>query len=200
MKKLTLALLLCFTPLMVEAKPLKIVSVNEDKINCLFNLSCTVTPTDTSEEIHLTTGGTGLLRVRTFSGAPGSPTEGLFVYEYRIDMSNALAESAISCIDLMNFNFGPVVSNLDLNGDTQLDQLFVVTSGAGGAIGIAEAAQSGSILQLKFTGPICAGMRAGRGDSTFFWGMISRTPPRSMTASLRESTGAMHKIKLQVPK
>lgn len=199
MRKITLALLLCFTPLLVEAKPLKIVSVNEAKINCLFNLSCTVTPTETSEEIHLTTGGTGLLRVRTFTGAPGSPTAGFFVYEYRIDMSNAVGESALSCIDLMTFNFGPVVSHLDLDGDTQLDQLFMVTDG-GGAVGIAEAAQEGSMLQLRFTGPICAGMRAGRGDSTFFWGMISRTPPRSLTASLRESTGASYKIKLQVPK
>ena len=42
MKKLFSALLLCFTPFVAQAVPLKVVNVSAPAINCAFNPACTV--------------------------------------------------------------------------------------------------------------------------------------------------------------
>lgn len=199
MKKFSLALLLCFTPFIVEAAPLKIVNVSEPAINCVFNPSCTVTVEDTSENIPLSTGGTGILQSRTYSAAPGSPAAGFFVYEYRLDLRNALAPVTISCINSITFNFGPVISHLNYGGDDKPDQVFVITSGGIGTIGLAAVLQNASISQFKFAAPICEGGTPGRGDSSFFWGMVARTPPKFVTATLQETGGVTHKIKVRAP-
>ena len=69
MKRLSLALLLCFTPFVVEAVPLKVVNVSAPAINCVFNPTCTVTVNDTSDNVTLSAGGTGFLQSRTYKGA-----------------------------------------------------------------------------------------------------------------------------------
>ena len=135
MKKLLLPLLICLTPFAVEAIPLKVVNVSAPAINCVFNPTCTVTVNDTSDNIPMSTGGTGFLQSRTYIGAPGSPAAGLFAYEYRIDLRNAVGAVAISCIDSMTISFGPVVSSLNFGGSAAPDQVFVVTGGGIGTIG-----------------------------------------------------------------
>src|SRR6266851_831504 len=129
MKNLLFALLLCFAPIVVAAAPLKVVNVSAPAINCVFNPPCTVLVNDTSDNITLSAGGTGFLQSRTFTGKPDSPAAGLYAYEYRIDLRNAVGATAISCIDSVTFDFGTVVSTLDYNGDGKGDQVFVVTSG-----------------------------------------------------------------------
>src|SRR5258707_9248088 len=116
MKKLLFAMLFCFTPVVVTAAPLKVVNVNAPAINCVFNPTCTVTVNDTSDNIAMSTGGTGFLQSRTYKGAAGSPAAGLFSYEYRIDLRNAVGAVAISCIHLMTICFGPVVRSVDFCG------------------------------------------------------------------------------------
>src|ERR1700716_3387152 len=104
MKRLLIALLFCFTPFAVEAIPLKVVNVSAPAINCVFNPTCTVTVNDTSDNIPMSTGGTGFLQSRTYPGAPGAPANGLYAYEYRIDLRNAVGAVAISCIDSMTIS------------------------------------------------------------------------------------------------
>src|SRR5882762_8366171 len=101
MKKVIFALLFCFTSFAVEAAALKVVNVSAPAINCVFNPTCTVTVNDSSDNIVMSTGGTGFLQSRTYKGAAGSPAAGLFAYEYRIDLRNAVGITAISCIDWM---------------------------------------------------------------------------------------------------
>src|SRR5437899_8889621 len=129
MKKLSFALLLCFIPFVVEAGPLKVVNVSAPAINCVFNPTCTVTVNDTSDNITMSTGGTGFLQSRTYKGAAGSPAAGLFAYEYRIDLRNAVGITATSCIDWMTISFGPVVGTLTYGGNAKPDQVFVLTGG-----------------------------------------------------------------------
>src|SRR5713226_5206910 len=173
MKNLLFALLLCFAPVVFVAAPLKVVNVSAPAINCPFNPACTVTVNDSSDNVALSTGGTGFLQSRTYPGAPGAPAAGLFAYEYRLDLRNAVGATAISCIDWMSMSFGPVVSSLDYNGDRKPDQVFVVTGGGIGTIGIASAVQTGSVIRFNFTAPVCKGGAPGRGDSSFFWGLRS---------------------------
>ena len=199
MNKLAFALLLCFTPFVVEAVPLKVVNVSAPAINCVFNSSCTVTVNDTSDNIAMSTGGTGFLQSRTYLGAPGSPAAGLYAFEYRIDLRNAVGAVAISCIDWMTISFGPVVSTLNYGGNAKPDQVFVVTGGGIGTIGIASAVQTGGNIKFKFASPICEGGAPGKGDSSFFWGLVSKNPPKFVTATLHETGGATHVVKARSP-
>jgi hypothetical protein len=199
MKKLSLALLLCLTPFAVQAAPLRVVNVSAPAINCVFNPTCTVTVNDTSDNIPMSTGGTGFLQSRTYTGAPGAPAPWANVYEYRIDLRNAVGATAISCIDWMRIDFKEVAL-LDFNGDSRPDQVFVVTGGGIGTIGLASAIQTGASIRFNFTSPICEGGAPGRGDSSFFWGLVSKTQPKFVMATLHEAGGATHSVKARAPK
>jgi hypothetical protein len=199
MKKLSSALLLCFVPIVVAAAPLRVVNVSAPAINCVFSTPCTITVSDTTDNILMSTGGTGVLKSRTFKGLPGSPADGLFAFEYLLDLRNAVGATAVSCIDSMTISFGPVVSTLDYNIDRKPDQVFVIRGGGIGTIGIASAVQSGNNIKFNFTSPICEGGAPGKGDSSFFWGLVSRNPPKLADAALHEPGGAIHHVKVRVP-
>ncbi|MFS8087150.1 MAG: hypothetical protein ACMG6H_16065, partial [Acidobacteriota bacterium] len=171
MRTFIFALLFCFTPLLASAASLKVVNVSAPAINCVFNPACTVSVNDTTDNIAMSTGGTGFLQSRTFKGAPGWPATGLFAYEYRIDLRNAVGAVAVSCIDWMTISFGPAIGTLNYGGDAKPDQVFVVTSGGIGTIGIRSAVQTGSNIKFKFSSPICEGGAPGKGNSSFFWGL-----------------------------
>ena len=96
-------------------------------------------------------------------------------------------------------DFGQVAS-LDFNADGRPDQVFVVTGGGLGTIGIASAIQTGSSIRFNFTSPICEGGAPGRGNSSFFWGLVSKTTPKFVTATLHEPGGAVHIVKARAPK
>jgi hypothetical protein len=199
MKRLIFALLFCFTPLVIAAAPLKVVNVSAPAINCVFDPACTVTVNDTTDNIAMSTGGTGFLQSRTYKGAAGSAAAGLFAYQYRIDLRNAVGAVAISCIDWMTISFGPVVSTLNYGGSAVPDQVFVVTGGGIGTIGLASAVQTGSSIKFKFASPICEGGAPGKGDSSFFWGLTSKTQSKFLTTTLHEPGGATHVVKVRAP-
>ncbi|MDX6498138.1 MAG: hypothetical protein QOG23_1398 [Blastocatellia bacterium] len=199
MKKLSLALLLRCTPFVVQAVPLKVVNVSAPAINCVFNPTCTVTVNDTSDNVTLSAGGTGFLQSRTYKGAAGSPAAGLFAYEYRLDLRNAVGALNIACINWMTISFGPVVGSLNYGGDVKPDQVFVVTGGGIGTIGLASEVQTGSSIKFTFASPVCEGGAPGKGDSSFFWGLVSKQAPKFVTATLHETGGATHVVKARSP-
>ena len=142
---------------------------------------------------------TGFLQSRTYKGAAGAPAAGLYAYEYRIDLRNALGVVAISCIDSMTINFGPMVGTLNYGGSAKPDQVFVVTGGGLGTIGLASAIRTGSRIKFNFTAPICEGGAPGKGNSSFFWGLVSTKPPKAVTATLHESGGVNHSVNARAP-
>jgi hypothetical protein len=195
-KKFLFALLIFLTPIVADAAPLKIVNVGAPGINCIFNLSCSVSVKDTKDNVTLSTGGSGSLITRTFKGSDTSPAAGLFAYEYRLDLRNAVSTS---CIDWITLSFGPVVSTLDYGGDKKADQVFVVTTGGVGSIGLASAVQTATTIKFKFKSPVCGGAMAGKGESSFFWGLVSRKPATNVTARLHETRGVTHFVKARAP-
>lgn len=199
LKKLVIAFLVFLTPSATEAASLKIVNVAAPAINCVFNSSCSVSVKDTRDNVTLSAGGTGVLQSRTFKGMDGSAAAGLFAYEYRLDLRNAVGVTALSCVDWITVNFGPVVSTLDFSGDRKPDQVFVITAGAQGSIGLASAAQTGSTIKFKFKSPVCAGSSPGKGDSSFFWGLVSKKQAKCVTATLHEIGGVTHVVKARAP-
>jgi hypothetical protein len=200
MKKLTLFLLFSFFATTAQAVPLNIVNVSAPPINCIFDASCTVVVNDTTAPLPLSGSGTGFFQSRTFRGLPGSPAAGLYAYEYRVDLRNAVGITNIGCVTSVTLNFGPVVSTLDFNNDgTKSDQVFVVTGGGLGSVGIASADQVGSQITFNFSSPVCAGGSPGAGQSSFFWGLVSARPPRNVTASVTQTSGPALSIQARAP-
>jgi len=200
MKNLTLFLLFSFSAATAQAVPLNIVNVSAPPINCIFDASCTIVVNDTTAPITLSGSGTGFFQSRTFRGLPGSPAAGLYAYEYRVDLRNAVGVTNIGCVTSVTLNFGPVVSTLDFNNDgTRSDQVFVITGGGLGSVSIASAEQTGGQITFNFSSPVCAGGRPGAGQSSFFWGLVSARPPRAVTASVVQTNGPALSIHARAP-
>jgi hypothetical protein len=200
MKKITLFLLFSLSAATAQAVPLTVVNVSAPPINCIFDASCTVVVNDTTAPINLSGSGTGFFQSRTFRGLPGSPAAGLYAYEYRVDLRNAVGVTNIGCVTEVTLNFGPVVSTLDFNGDgAKSDQVFVVTGGGLGTVGIASAEQTGGQITFRFSSPVCAGGRPGAGQSSFFWGLVSARPPRFLAASVAQTSGPTLSIQARAP-
>lgn len=191
MKKLTLLLLFTLLGTNARAVPLTIVQTSAPPINCVFDASCTVVVNDTTAPIALPGSGTGFFQSRTFRGLPGSPAAGRYAYLYRVDLRQAAGTLSLGCVNSVTVNFGPVVSTLDFNGDgVRTDQVFVITTGGIGSIGLASADQVGNNITFNFSSPVCAGNGPGRGQSSFFWGLVSTAPPRFITSSISHTLSA----------
>lgn len=185
MKKLILALsFLALAAAPVMAQPLKVVTVNAPAVNYVFNPSGVVTVTDLSAPIW----SSGFLQSRYYKSAPTSPAAGRYVYEYRIDLRNVVGVTAIPYITTLTINFGPNVK-LDFNGDKSPDDVFVVTSGGLGNIGLLSAVRSGSQIKFTFNPNVAGGSSPGKGDSTFFFGLVSNNPKTNVTASAANNIG-----------
>jgi hypothetical protein len=200
MRNLLIGLLFALAPVAAGA-PLKVVTVTAPAINCVFTTAspCTIGVSDTSADVPMSAGGTGRLQSRTFKGLSGSPADGMFAYEYRLNLTNAVGAVNIACIDWISISFGPVVNTLDYDDDRKPDQIFVVTSGGLGTIGLASAVQTADTIKFKFSKPVCEGGAPGKGDSSLFWGLVSKSPAKEVTAMLHETGGATHVVKARSP-
>ena len=200
MRNLLIGLLFALAPVAAGA-PLKVVNVTAPAINCVFTTAspCTIGVSDTSADVPMSAGGTGRLQSRTFKGLSGSPADGMFAYEYRLNLTNAVGAVNIACIDWISISFGPVVNTLDYDDDRKPDQIFVVTSGGLGTIGLASAVQTADTIKFKFSKPVCEGGAPGKGDSSLFWGLVSKSPAKEVTAMLHETGGATHVVKARSP-
>jgi hypothetical protein len=179
---------------------LRIVTVNAPAINCVFDRSCKVVVEDTSGNIPLAASGARFLQSRTFLGRPGTPADGLYAYEYRIDLANAVGIVDIPCVTSLTIPFGPLVNTLDYNGDGKSgDHVWVITGGGLGSIGLAAADQMGWTITFTFTSPVCAGGQPGAGDGSFFFGLVSRRKPAPATATVTDQNGSTYKIEARAP-
>jgi hypothetical protein len=200
MKKLTLFLLFGLMTATAEAVPLSVVQVSAPPINCVFDASCTVVVNDTTAPIALPGSGTGFFQSRTFRGLPGSPAAGRYAYLYRVDLRQAVGTLSLGCVNSVTVNFGPIVSTLDFNGDgTTGDQVFVITGGGIGSVGLASAEKVGNNITFTFNSQVCAGSSPGTGQSSFFWGLVSNSPPRFVTASITHTLGAPLSVQGRAP-
>jgi hypothetical protein len=179
---------------------LRIVTLATPAINCLFDRSCKVVVEDTSASIPVAASGARFVQSRTFQGKPGTPADGLYAYEYRIDLTRAVGIVDIPCVTSLTIPFGPLVNTLDYNGDGKPgDHVWVVTSGGGGSIGLAEADQVGWTITFTFAAPVCAGGQPGTGDASFFFGLISRRKPAAATVTIADQNGTTYKVEARAP-
>jgi hypothetical protein len=176
MKRIFAVLLFLSAPALM-AQPLKVVTVAAPAINCVFNVACKVTVQDLTAPIW----STGFLQSRNYQGAAGAPAAGRHVYEYRIDLRNVVGVTAIPFITSLKFDIGPIES-FDFNGDGKKDDVFVVTKGGLGNVGLLSAVRSGNNITFTFKPPVAGGSSPGKGESTFFFGVVSKFPRHNVTA------------------
>jgi len=128
-------------PALAAAQALSVVNVGAPAINCAFNTSCTITVTGFAANIPLPgISGTASLQSRMFTGASGAPAAGCHGYEYRVDLTDAVGILNIPCVQALRVTFGPVAA-FQYNGVGPTDQVYVITAGGLGTIGLSSAGQ-----------------------------------------------------------
>ncbi len=201
---------LMLAPLAAQAGPLTIVNVNAPAVNCVFNPSCTVVVTDSLGTFFLPgDAGTARLQSRTYVGATGAPAAGLTAYVYRVDLTSATAPrpNTVNCVRQLILDIGPIVKLNYLppsptHGPIKSD-VFVITSGGLGTIGLSSAAQAGNIVTFTFTKPVCPKPLTATavipGETSFFFGLAARTAPKPSTARLLYTLGGGGTTAARVP-
>jgi len=183
-----LTAIFCLLPGVAAAAPLTVVTVTAPDINCVFETDCTIVVTDSIGNIPLPNiTGIARLQSRTFAGQAGAPAAGKTGYEYRVDMTQATAIGDVACVTGLGVDFGPV-TKLQYNKVGPVDDVFVITKGGLGTIGLASAQQNGNIITFTFSQPVCAADTSGPGHTTFFFGLASIHPPKAIVATI-ESPG-----------
>ena len=183
-RELILGMMLCPVASVAGATSLSIVTVSAPEINCVFETDCTVTVTDTVANITLPSmTGNGRVQSRTFAGQAGAPAAGKTGYEYRVDMTQATAIGDVACVTGLDVDFGPI-TKLQYNKAGPVDDVFVITKGGLGSIGLASAEQDRNIVTFTFGQPVCAADTSGPGKTTFFFGLTSAHTPKGVTAKI----------------
>jgi hypothetical protein len=153
------------------------------------------------------TAGSARLQARTFAGKPGAPAAGKFGYEYRVDLTTAVTDAEFSCVTDLTVDFG-TITKLQYNNAGPADDIFVVSKGGLGKIGILFAEQNGNLITFTFSQPVCAGHAPNTGDTTFFFGLTSAFAPKSITAEVGvpgllpvdvPARGPDHPVRVAVP-
>jgi hypothetical protein len=186
-------------PAAVDAA-LNLANVNAPNINCFFDSDCKITVSDlASNFVPPAAIGGGFLQSRTWPvGEAGTPGVNQYAYLYRVDLRSATAVTGIACVAGMSIDFGPIVAN-DYNGDAKPDHVFVITGGGLGTIAPKTAVQTGSQVTFRFEPAICPGARPGGGQSSFFFGMASRSPERIVPANLTGTLGLAVTLDAKAP-
>ena len=173
---------LALLPCAAQAQALKIVEVGAPAINCVFQTDCNIPVSDTTGNIMISslTPGTAWLQSRTFAGEAGAPGIGTTGYEYRISLTQASGNS--DCIVGFNLNFGP--SKELPYKDNQLADVYVITSGGLGTIGLKSATRSGDVIVFELSAPLCAAGPPDIKRTTFFIGLAAAAAPMHVNAQM----------------
>ncbi len=184
---------------------LKIVNVGAPAINCVFNTECQVTVTDNIGTVPLPgisgqsqwkDRGPAVLQSRSNAGAKGSPAAGETAYLYRMVLTSAVGSG---CVNTLKLDVGPIKKHY-FNFSGTLADVFVVTSGGIGTIGLSSASQEGNIVTFKFNKPVCAGPSPDKGDSSYFFGFAAGTEPMQTSSKVEASGGAAFDVPTRVPR
>jgi hypothetical protein len=87
------------------------------------------------------------------------------------------------CVTDLEIDLG-AVTKLQYNKVGPLDDVFVVTKGGVGKIGLFSVEQHRNIITFTFNQPVCPGLTPGTGASSFFFGLASTHPPKAVVAKV----------------
>ena len=197
-------------PLSAQAASLTIVNVSAHAIDCAFNPTCMIAPTNFASTITIPgVGGTAQLHTRTYLGVTGAPGAGKTAYAYRVDLTQATptTAAAINCVKQLILDIGPVaklpyLAATATHGPINAD-VFVITTGGPGTIGLSSAVQLGNLITFTFSTPICPGTPTAAapigGKSSFLFGLAAPTAPKPSIAKLMFTLGGSATAATRVP-
>lgn len=171
-----------FALLAVPVLAANVVNTSAPAVNYVFSDGSVVLDTDRTEEIF----DGGVIQSRYFQAEPGSPAAGKWVYEYRIDLTNATSPTGppfVTSIDIWN---GPM-RQYDYNFDSvSTDDVYVITSGGLGSVGLASVTPvSPGLSRFTFSVPVSAG------QSSYFFGFISDYSAHSVGVFVNTGEGSV---------
>jgi len=182
-----------------QSQPLTVVEVNAPAVNCVFHPACTITVSDTVGFIplpYLAAPRTAFLQSRTFSGAPGTPAAGKAGYMYRISLTQAAGSA--DCLGGLVLNFGPALK-LPYAPD-KLADVFVITSGGLGSVGVKSAERFGEVIVFELAKPLCLDGGPNLANTTFFFGLAADTPAMATSAQIFSSGNPpLYSVDARVP-
>ncbi len=188
-----------------DAAALKIVTVGAPAINCVFNNDCQVVVTDSIGTVPLAgvsgqppwkNNGPAVLQSRSYVGAKGSAAAGEMAYTYRMVLTYAVGSA---CVNTLKLDVGPIKKHyFDFSGT--LADIFVVTSGGLGTIGLSSATQEGNVVTFRFDKPVCAGPSAEKGDTSFFFGFAAGAEPMQTSSKVEPAGQAALDVPARVPR
>jgi len=169
--------------LAAQAQPLTVVEVNAPAVNCVFHPACTITVSDSVGFIplpYLAAPRTAFLQSRTFSGAAGTPAAGKAGHMYRISLTQAAGSA--DCLGGLVLNFGPALKLPYAPG--KLADVFVITSGGLGSIGLKSAERFGDVIVFELAKMLCLDGGPNLANTTFFFGLAADTPSMATAAQI----------------
>lgn len=130
------------------------------------------------------------LHVRTVPGAAGAPAAGKTGYLYRLDMTDVVGGSDVSCATALKLDAGPAAKFEYFKNGANADA-FVIDTGGAGTVGLAKAERIGSGVTFTFRKRVCVGTGPGGGAGSFFFGLTSDHPPKQAIAQVLVVGGVM---------
>ncbi len=181
------------------AEPLLVADVAAPAINCVFNSTCKIVVTDSTGALAIPgVSGNAFLQSRIFAGAPGTPAAGMTGYEFRVDLTHATADAAKICVSGLKLGLGPI-SKLPYPGGRGPGEVFVITSGGLGTVGLATADRTEGAIAFTFSSPVCPGTGSAQGQTSYFFGFAAVTPPHPVTAQVRLDNGQIIDVPARAP-
>lgn len=182
---LSTALLLAAIP--ANAGVLRIVKANIPTLDCLIygsvcsdqtmpparqNVSFAV-PGDT---------GSGVLRSEIRVPVPNAPLAGHTIFDYHLDMTQAVAGLPFNCLTYFLIDFGPItpLAYANMQGHPIIGDVFEAPSDASDTIALSSAEQMGTRVKFTFATPICP-RRLGNipAAKSYYFGLSTNTTVRN---------------------
>jgi hypothetical protein len=167
-------------PAAAQSVPLFPAQVSGANIDALFGQQ--TSPEDVITDIPLPgITGKAVLHSRVVRAAAGSPAQGRFAYEYRVDLSNATTFVDLSCVLNLSVKFGPI-EKLPYAPNSLRDVYEIKQGVPPNQIGFSSAVQTGELVTFTFERPVCAAGGTSPGSTSFAFGLASRdSPDRGVT-------------------
>jgi len=145
---------------------------------------------------YLAAPRTAFLQSRTFGGAPGTPAAGKAGYMYRISLTQA--GGSADCLGGLVLNFGPGLKLPYAPG--KLADVFVITSGGLGSIGLRSAERFGEVIVFELAKMLCLEGGPNVSNTTFFFGLAADTPAMATAAQIFGSgSPPLYSVDARVP-
>lgn len=204
---LSLAALLSLRPSHSQAAPETVTALTTANLSaaaaaCISAADCTPFPDNLASSFGFSfTTGAGFLQSQTWPrGESGTLGAGLYVYEYQVDLRDLVGSGNPVCVDDVTLDFGPIVP-LDYNGDSSLEQAYIITSGGAGSIAPTSLEQTGSSLTIHFPAALCSDFNPTQdnGVSSFTIGLASPFRNQEVTAVVNHNQGDPLSLAVQAP-